>query len=205
VVIAVTAYVGAGIFHGLAFQEVLAAVPELERIDLAIVGGLYANDATSRIATARRHRAERAFGARACGASFHDRPSAIEPINKRQIDAAFIRYNPSHPGAERDLFPSLTRPTRPLIYAFKTAFGCWDGDALTELGLRPNDWRPSPTDYYRFALRLPAIDGLLVSLSGEREVRELSDALARGPLTSDEAQYLQDLTALQLGTASLAT
>lgn len=64
-------------------------------------------------------------------------------------------------------------------------------------------WRPHPTDYYRFALSEPALDGLLCALPGPAAVRELVDALAAGPIDDDDQQYLLDLGELLRGTAKV--
>lgn len=74
---------------------------------------------------------------------------------------------------------------------------------LGALGIGPELWRPSPTDYDRFALSCPAIDGILCALRHPREVAALCRALASPPLDADEESYLIDLAKLSTGKARL--
>jgi hypothetical protein len=50
----------------------------------------------------------------------------------------------------------------------------------------------------------PELDGILCSFGEERHVRDLADAVGRGPLAADEEKYLVDLCSLAEGRASLA-
>ena len=60
------------------------------------------------------------------------------------------------------------------------------------------------TDYYRFALTEPALDGILCAPPGSDAIRELVDALTAGPLDADDHQYLLDLGELLRGTAKVS-
>ena len=76
-------------------------------------------------------------------------------------------------------------------------------ERYAELGLNDDYWQPEITDYYRFALTRPEIDGLLCSPTTPREVEALSKALQAGPLDEEEEKYLIDLAALDEGSAVL--
>ena len=93
--------------------------------------------------------------------------------------------------------------TRPLLYNFKSTDGHQTDAALVALGLTPNDWRPHVTDQYRFVLRHPQFDGILCALGGPAQVRELAEAMARGPLDDEEVDYLKDVADLVSGRAEL--
>jgi hypothetical protein len=184
------------------FQEVLDAVPELKRLDLLIAGGAYSRDFSERLPVYQQHRRGRFTGCRAIGTSFHDRRTALSAINERLVDIAYVRYNPGHPGARSDLFPHIVAAPRPLVFNFKSTLGYVPPDLPTELGL-PGDeyWQPAITDYYRFALTRPELDGLLVAPATPAEVAGLAAALARGPLDDEEDQFLLNLALVARGGA----
>jgi hypothetical protein len=203
IVVAVVSYVAQPEFLWVPFQEVRDAVAGLERIDVTIAGGAYGHEIDGRLATFARHRDLRHVGARAIGASFHDREAARRVIADDKIEIAFARYSPLHPGASDDLFPHVgvhgdDRQT--LLFNFKTTTGYLASDAhYAALGIDHEYWRPRITDYYRFALAEPALDGILCALPGPRAVDELVEALAAGPLDDEGRQYLRDLGALKRG------
>jgi aryl-alcohol dehydrogenase-like predicted oxidoreductase len=207
VVVGVVSYVTQPVFMWAPFSEVLEELPILERIDLTIAGGNYRPEFDVRERVLESHREVGHVGARAVGASFHDRSIARECLDRDRLDIAYIRYNPVHAGAREDLFPHV-RPRaagrRCLLYNFKSTYGHLAEDDYAPLGVPAHFWRPHPTDYYRFALTEPALDGILCAPSSPGEVRELADALARGPLDAEECQYLRDLGELARGAARVA-
>ena len=84
-----------------------------------------------------------------------------------------------------------------LLYNFNSAISWISDDAhYAKIGVGEDNWKPRVTDYYRFALTEPAIDGLLVGLPTAASVGELAEALARGPLDDEDHQYLLDLAEL---------
>lgn len=202
IVVAVASYVAQPEFAYGPFSEVLEAVPRLGHIDMIVIGGAYGSDFPARRNTHRDQVHRDAFGARALGASFHDRAMALRAINDAQVDLAFIRYNPVHPGARTDLFPAV-QPSPARIFNFKSTTGYRKPRELGALGIGPELWRPRPTDYYRFALSCPAIDGILCALRHSRQVAALSRALASPPLDPDEERYLIELSRLSTGKARL--
>jgi hypothetical protein len=208
IVVGAVSYVAQPEFLWMPFDEVLAELPGLERLDLTIAGGAYGHEIDRRLGTYERHRAVRHAGARAIGASFHDREAARRVVAQGALDIGFVRYNPRHPGAREDLFPHVgirAGGRRTLLFNFKSTRGHIASEAqYAALGIAADYWRPHPTDYYRFALSEPALDGILCAPPGPDAVRELVDALAAGPLDEEDQQYLIDLGELLGGTAKVS-
>jgi len=207
IVVGVVSYVAQPEFLWMPFEEVLDELPQLGRLDVTIAGGAYGHEIDQRLTTYARHRTVGHAGVRAIGASFHDRQAAHRVIAQGGLDIAFVRYNPRHPKARDDLFPHVgTRAVgrRTLVFNFKSTVGhIGSEEQYAAFGIAPDYWRPHPTDYYRFALGEPALDGILCSPPGPDAVRELVDALASGPLDEEDQQYLLDLGELQRGTAKV--
>lgn len=121
--------------------------------------------------------------------SCHERPVFVSATADGRYDALMVRYNPAHPGPEREVFPALDAgASRPGVVAFTaTRWG-----TLLDPAYTPAD-EPVPTagDCYRFALSHPSVD---VCLSGPRDGAELDHALAaveRGPLSADEMAWMR--------------
>ena len=205
IVVAIVSYVTQPEFCAGALREGLAAVPGLESIDVGIIGGAYSDEFLTRLGVYLEIRRDGLLGLKALGTTFHDRDAALLAINHQLVDLAFIRYNPTHTGAKSDVFPHLKQPSRTLLYNFKSTLGFMRPQRYAELGLNDSYWRPEVTDYYRFALTRPEIDGLLCSPTTPREVKDLSQALEAGPLDEEEEKYLIDLAALDEGSAVLIT
>ncbi|MBK9963386.1 MAG: hypothetical protein IPP07_00210 [Holophagales bacterium] len=205
VVVAATAYVSQPEFCWMPFEEVLAAVPGLKRIDVTVAGGAYGHEIGTRLAVYREHLATGHVGVRAIGASFHDRIAAAESVRAGSVDIAYVRYNPSHTGARRDVFPHVPDERRTPLYGFTSLSRVVGRARCCELGLGSDYWHPSPVDYYRFALTPPEMDGLLCAPQTPREVASLCRALERGPLDEEEESYLVDLAALDEGRAMITT
>ncbi|HWU90268.1 MAG TPA: hypothetical protein VN253_23550 [Kofleriaceae bacterium] len=205
IVVGAASYVAQPEFLWVPFQEVVRELPGIERLDLTIAGGSYGHEIDRRLETYERHRRVGHVGARAIGASFHDREAALRIVEQGALDIAFVRYSPCFPKARDDLFPHVTSRAdgrRTLLFNFKSTYGHIATEAeYAALGIGADYWRPHPTDYYRFALTEPAIDGILCALDGPDMVAELADALAKGPLDEDDQQYLLDLGELVRGTA----
>jgi hypothetical protein len=206
-VIAVASYVTQPEFCSQPFIEVLEEVPQLARLDLLIAGGAYDREIDVRVALYNIHRTQRFAGCRAIGATFHERAAAVRLLATDALDIALVRYNPLHPRAATEVFPhvkSRADGRRTLLYNFKSTIG-WitSEEEYLALGIAPGFWRPHPTDYYRFALTEPALDGILCGLPDAAAVRDLADALEKGPLDDEDRQYLLDLGDLQKGRAKV--
>jgi predicted aldo/keto reductase-like oxidoreductase len=199
IVVAMTSYVTQPEFCAGALEEGLNAVAGLMSIDLAIIGGAYSHEFLTRVNLYHYILAQGNLGIKATGTTFHDRMAALLATNHNLVDIAFIRYNPIHTGARLDLFPHLKQPTQTLLYNFKSTLGALEPERYAELGLNDDYWQPNVTDYYRFALTRPEIDGLLCSPSTPQEVEALVSALEEGPLDEEEEKYLIDLSTLDQG------
>jgi hypothetical protein len=181
------------------------AIPELGHIDVYVIGGVGMTDFLARLDWTRLLQQQKLAGISSVAASFHDRATAALAVERQLVDLAFVRYNAVHPGARVDLFPRLEAAQSPTpVYNFTNIpQNIVDDASWARLGLRDH-WRPSPADFYRFALTRTPIHGLLCALGTPAHVAELVDALANGPLDEEEQQYLLDLGELASGKASLA-
>jgi predicted aldo/keto reductase-like oxidoreductase len=115
--------------------------------------------------------------------SIHDRKRAGELVKSSPIDWYMLRYNAAHPGAERDIFPNIDAASkRPAVCAYTATSwrkllskpSGWSGDAMTA------------GDCYRFCLSNEHVDLTLMGASSIAQVDENIDALARGPLSTEE-------------------
>jgi hypothetical protein len=203
VVVAVVSYMAQPEFCSSAFTEAFASVPNLARIDATIMGGAYTQDFFGRLETYEGHRRGAIDGVRAIGASFHDRRATALALQHGLVDVGFVRYNPAHDGAERDLFPRVAGRQGPLLYGFKSTNGFVSKKRCAALGLPPDKWRPEVVDYYRFALTRAELDGVLCAPGTPAQVQGIAEAMAKGPLDEDECTYLKDLALLGAGKASL--
>jgi aryl-alcohol dehydrogenase-like predicted oxidoreductase len=202
VVVAAVAYVTQPEFCHVPFDEVIESVPGLERLDVTVAGGSYRGDFATR---AEQYALHKHRGVRAFGTSFHDREMAAQAFAEDLVDIGFVRYNALHRGAEEDLFPRLPRSRRSLLYNFTSTTGFLPPADYGQLGLSADYWQPTITDYYRFVLARPEIDGLLCAPREPEQVRELARALEQGPLTDEEMDYIRDLADLMRGAVKLAS
>jgi hypothetical protein len=187
IVVGVVSYFEEPWFGYLQFWEVIDAVPGLMRVDLLIAGGVSSSRSfDEREDVLRSARAQRYLGARAIGASLHQRKLAVRAEQNRVLDISYIRYNAGHPGARRDVFPQLRGKRRALLFNFKSmALQSSPGRSAKPVKSHGR-WVPEPTDCYRFVLSAPEIDGLLCSLESPKELRALVDTLNKGPLSREE-------------------
>lgn len=125
--------------------------------------------------------------ARAILISCHHRPTFEAFIDDPAYDGIMVRYNAAHPGAEREVFPRLSR-RRPGVVSYTATR--W-GSLLDPRFLPPGEPVPRPSDCYRFALSNPHVD---VCLAGPSDAAQLDEALAtldRGPLAEDEMAWMR--------------
>jgi predicted aldo/keto reductase-like oxidoreductase len=123
---------------------------------------------------------------RAIGVSIHDRPRAGRLATSSPLDLLMIRYNAAHPGAEREIFPHVTEG-RPAVLAYTAT-------SWRKLLKKPSGWDgPAMTagDCYRFQLSSPHVDLALTGPATRAQLEENLDALAKGPLTEDEATWMR--------------
>jgi hypothetical protein len=203
IVICGVSYLSEPIFAYLQFNELLAAMPRLERVDVLLAGAAELGDFLPRYRSLHKARAEQLWQCRGIGASFHDRVAARVGICSDLIDIAYIRYNPGHPGAEEDLFPYIPTNRACLMYNFKSTSAYITESVFKRLQLTPDYKQPRITDSYRFALMRPEMDGLLVSPQTPQQVAELVRALELGPISANKARYMKNLWLLATGQASI--
>jgi hypothetical protein len=197
VVVGVVSYLNEPLFGALQFHEVIDAVPGLKRVDLMIAGGV-SDDAGfyPRVQSLERARMMGHAGATATGATFHQRPFAVIADRYQLLDIAYIRYNTSHPGARNDVFPYLRPDRAHLLFNFKSVLPWVTPQRFKQLGLPDSYWLPERTDYYRFALSRPEIDGILCSPMSPQDVQGIVGALEKPPLTEQEQLYMMWLSAV---------
>jgi hypothetical protein len=191
IVVAAVCYPTQPEFCWAPFEELLDEVPGLDRLDVLLAGGAYAGDFAARLPVYQRHLSSAYLGARAIGATFHDRRAARQAVAQRQVDIAFVRYNAGHARARDDLFAQLPRERSTLLFGFKSTSGYVPPRTIMKLGLaREGDWQPRITDHYRFALSRTGLDGLLVSPNTPDQVAALALALEEGPLAEEQQTFL---------------
>jgi hypothetical protein len=205
IVVAVASYPTQPEFCTMPFEEVVAAIPGLGRVDVAVMGGVYAADLVARHAVYAGHKRSHYLGVRAIGGTFHDRKAVPAAMAHGLVDMAFARYNPSHPGARHDLFPAVSPSTRVPLFNFKSTGGYVTSRRRIELGVTAEHWQPRLTDYYRFALTRAEVQGLLCAPQTPREVAALGEALEAGPLSDAEENFLINLASLDAGDTTLAS
>jgi hypothetical protein len=197
-IVACVSYTTQPEFCSMPFQETVDAIPRLGRIDVLVAGGVYKWEFAARQKVYAAHKQRGWCGARAIGATFHERAAAREPINEAQVDIAYIRYNPRHPGGLMDLFPHLTAPKKVPVFNFNSTFGAVREQRFNELGLDDDTWMPALPDYYRFALTRPEIDGILFAPGTPAELIGAADALAEGPLSPEEEDHMLRLAEMDV-------
>jgi len=204
IVVAAVTYVAQPEFLWVPFEETLAAIPGLDTIDVVVAGGTYMPDLLPRTKILADNRDEGLAGARALGASFHDRQAARAAIEHGMVDIAYVRYNAAHPGARVEIFPHIAERPRTLAYNFKSTMGHVPVAQLDDAGLPADMWRPSVEDHYRFALTRTALDGILCSPTTPSELEALVAALGRGPLSEVDEEYLIKLCMIASDEAELS-
>lgn len=194
IVVAAVSYVENPKFLRASLRELLWLLPEIKSIDVLVAGGCSQVD---NYIARRSVLADMKNDGTAVGASFHSREAALLAITRNELDIAYVRYNPAHPGAKDDSFPFLgNSETR--VFNFLSAMGA-PGGRWAEFGLGDEYWRPTTADYYRFAFTQPRVDGILFAPRTARHLKALSQHLALGPLDDEEEEYLCDLALIVRG------
>ncbi len=122
--------------------------------------------------------------------STHHRPLVPE-LAKIDIGIAHVRYNATHRGAEKEIFPHLaaTPAERPGIVAFTATR--W-GHLLTRpKGLDASVAVPTAADCYRFTLTDPHVDAVLCGARSTQDVKDALDGLEKGPMSADEVAWMR--------------
>ncbi|MBU1985031.1 aldo/keto reductase [bacterium] len=126
---------------------------------------------------------------RAIGLSTHDRKLAGRLADEGVLNSLMIRYNAAHRGAERDIFPHLTKHNPGLISYTATRW--------RYLLRRPGGWPkergvPTAGQCYRFVLSNENVDVCLTGPSNVRQLKENIAALEQGPMTAEEMQFMRE-------------
>lgn len=197
IVVGVVSYLDEPLFQFLQFREVIESVRGLGRVDLLLAGAVsHADSFNMRYASLVKARNIRHVGARAIGASFHDRATALASLNLNCLDIHFVRYNTGHPGAQHDIFPYVRPDRSSAMFTFKSTFSRVTDQQFSRLRLSSDRWLPKPTDYFRFVLSHPCVDGVLCSPMSPVEVLELADSLHQRTLSLPEQEYMMWLSAI---------
>jgi hypothetical protein len=197
IVVAVVSYLDEPLFQHLQFHEVIQSVRGLNRVDVLLAGAVSNVESfNARYTSLRRALVVGHAGARAIGASFHDRATALGSLNLNCLNLHLVRYNSGHAGAQRDIFPLLRSDRSSPIYTFKSGFSRVFEQQFSRLGLPSDHGLPRPTDYYRFVLSHPSVDGVLCSPMSTLELQELVDSMREPPLNEAEQEYMMWLSAI---------
>ena len=197
IVVGAVSYLENPLFGALQFHEIVAEIPGLERVDLMIAGAVSSDQSFySRLESITRARASGHNGARAIGATFHQRQLALVADYYDLLDISYIRYNSAHPGARTDVLPYFRPYRNSLVFNFKSVMSQVSQETFDALGLSKGYWLPDPCDYYRFVLSRPEINGILCSPLRPEQIKELARALEKGPLSYQEEEYMIWLSSL---------
>ncbi len=125
---------------------------------------------------------------RAVAISCHDRKLAGELAASGEVDAVMVRYNAAHPGAERDVFPHVSKRGVGVVSYTATRW--------TYLLRRPRGWPDNepvatPGQCYRFVLSNPDVHVVLTAPRSEAQLVENLREVARGPLPDDEMAFMR--------------
>lgn len=196
-VIAVVSYLDNPLFSALQFHEVINEIPGMKRADLIIAGAVSSDqNFYSRLESLATARQRSHCGARAIGATFHQRQLALAADHYNLLDISYIRFNSAHPKARVDLLPYFRPQRGGLVFNFKSVMSHVRPEVFKSLGLPQNYWLPDPADYYRFVISRNEIDGILFSPMVPDQVADFAKAIERGPLTAEEEEYMVWLSSL---------
>jgi aryl-alcohol dehydrogenase-like predicted oxidoreductase len=158
----------------------------VERADVLLLGWYDSVPSASVLRSVEELRSRGLF--RHLGLSTHHRPLVAELARDAAFGVFHVRYNAAHPGAEREVFPSLPSADPPGIVSFTNT--CW-GQLLDPSRMPAGESCPPAEDCYRFALSQPSVD---VAVCGPKNDAELSSALLairKGPLDPDEMRKMR--------------
>lgn len=129
---------------------------------------------------------------RAFGISIHDRKRAATLV--RDVDVLMFRYNAAHPGAERDIFPTVEEARAEGAAPLMVAYTATSWRKLLKKG-DASGVRPTAAQCYRFCLSSPSVDVVLSGPASAAEMRENLDGVERGPLTERELAFMREVGA----------
>jgi aryl-alcohol dehydrogenase-like predicted oxidoreductase len=119
--------------------------------------------------------------------SCHHRPTFEKYIADPTWAAFMVRYNAAHSGAEKEVFPHLTK-RRPGVIAYTATR--W-GQLLDPRRTPPGEQTPRASDCYRFCLTNPNVDVVLAGPADSAQLDEAMATLDRGPMSPDELAWMK--------------
>ena len=179
-VIALQSYSRWGWFMEKTFERGLKTLG-IERADVLLLGwfnGMPGASVMDRVAAMR----ERGLF-RYLAVSSHERTMFPKFAADPRFDILHVRYNAAHPGAERDVFPSMPADSRPGTVAYTAT--SW-GQLLDPKRMPTGEAPLRGRDCYRFVLSNPDFNVCMTGPKDAAQMREALAALDDGPLTSDE-------------------
>jgi aryl-alcohol dehydrogenase-like predicted oxidoreductase len=154
----------------------------------ALLLGLWNARPPSRILDACRKLQERGL-VRHIAISTHQRPLAAELAADSGVGIVHVRYNAVHKGAEREVFPLLSKNlTNPGMVAFTAT--SWR-QLLDPKKIPPGERVPTAADCYRFVLSNPAIDVCMTGPANEAQAADALRAVELGPMSEDDLAWMR--------------
>jgi aryl-alcohol dehydrogenase-like predicted oxidoreductase len=115
--------------------------------------------------------------------SSHHRPSFTDYARDDRIGALHIRYNAAHSGAEKDVFPHLSKENRPGVVAYTATR--W-GQLMKQKKMPKGETPLRARDCYRFVLSNPDFQVCMTGPKNREQMDEALCALDEGPLSTEE-------------------
>jgi len=110
--------------------------------------------------------------------------------NNSPMDIFMLRYNAAHRGAEKEIFPHLSKDNRPGITAYTATR--W-GKLLNQKKMPKGEKPLTASDCYRFVLSNSNIDLCMMGPRNEKEMEEGLKTLKQGPLTDQEMDRIRKI------------
>ena len=195
IVLVVESYTRAGSLLSLSLERALRTLT-FDYTDVLLLG-LWNKPVPARILDAAQRLKERGL-VRFLGISTHKRPLVPRIATESDFDVVHFRYNAAHPGAEQDIFPRLPDVKRPGMVAFTaTSWRQLLGQAPLQ-GILPGAHRlpkservPTAADCYRYVLSRPEVNVCITGPANAVEMQQALEALALGPMSSDELEWMR--------------
>ena len=162
---------------------------DVDRIDVFFVEYVFPGDDRKQVqAVLEELRSHQETGLiRYVGVTTHNRPIALDLIDRKQCDVLMHRYNMAHRKAEEDVLPSAHQAGIPVV-----AFTCtrW-GSLLTK---HPH-WQMPPVtaaDCYLYALHHPAVSLALTAPKTRHELEQNLSVLHAPPFSAEEIAHWRE-------------
>jgi aryl-alcohol dehydrogenase-like predicted oxidoreductase len=150
--------------------------------------GLWNHEVTPRIFEAALRVRERGL-VRHIAISTHKRALAPVLAGNRDVGIVHVRYNAAHTGAEKEIFPALpARDDRPGVVSFTAT--SWKR-LLDPKRMPAGERTPTAADCYRFVLTHPDVDVCLTGPANEQQAEAAFEALAKGPMSGEELEWMR--------------